>query len=388
MVNFLVKHFIPSHEQVNDASVRTKYGVLVGVTGIILNLFLFAAKLAAGILTGSISVWADALNNLSDAGSSIVTLIGFRMAGQPADAEHPFGHGRIEYISGLIVSIIIVVMGVELAKSSIDKILNPEAVAVSAVSIIILLGSILVKLWMCYFNRKIAKTINSIAMKASSVDSLTDAVATSAVILGIVISYFSGLLLDGWIGILVSAFIVYNGFRTAADSLSPLLGKAPDPEFVRQIEQTVLSYNEISGIHDLIIHDYGPGRYLVSLHAEVSGKQDILVIHDAIDCIEQELYEKFNCDVTIHMDPVAVNDPEILAIKNQVTAIVKGIDEKLSIHDFRMVKGPTHSNLIFDLVIPYKYKLSDVQIMHLIRTEVRKLDKGYYTIIKIDHAYL
>lgn len=387
MIDFLVRTFVRDSERTNDPAVRGRYGVLAGGMGIFLNLCLFAAKFLAGVLTASIAVTADAFNNLSDAGSSVVTLVGFKMAEMPADKEHPFGHGRLEYLSGLAISVAILVVGLELGRNSVVKILHPAMVQFGLLPMAILLVSVLVKLWMAYFNRKLGRRIGSAAMMATSADSLTDAVATTAVLIGMVIGHLFGLQIDGYIGVLVALFILYSGFTTARDSLSPLLGQAPDKEFVHSIGETVLAHREVVGIHDLIVHDYGPGRCIISLHAEVPSNRDILEMHDLIDRIEMELREKFQCDVTIHMDPIVMDDDEIRILRGRVVELVKDIDPALTIHDFRMVVGPTHTNLIFDILTPYRFRLTDAELAEAVREGVKKLDERYFAVIQVDKAY-
>lgn len=387
MINFLVRVFVRDSARTNDPVVRGRYGVLAGGMGIFLNLCLFAAKFIAGMLTASIAVTADAFNNLSDAGSSLVTLVGFKMAEMPADKEHPFGHGRLEYLSGLAISVAILVVGLELGRGSVLKIMHPETVRLGAASIAILAVSVLVKLWMAYFNRTLGRRIGSAAMKATSMDSLTDAVATTAVLVGMVVGHLSGLLIDGYIGVLVAVFILYSGFTTARDSLSPLLGQAPDRDFVKSIESCVLSHPEVQGIHDLIVHDYGPGRRIISFHAEVPCDRNILETHDLIDRIEMELRSKYECDVTVHMDPIVTDDEEIESLRARVVDMVKGIDPALSIHDFRMVEGPTHTNLIFDVLTPYRFRLSDAELADAVRDGVKKLDERFFAVIQVDKAY-
>ncbi len=388
MLDQLLRRFIKDMGQVQDPKVRERYGTFAGGVGIFLNLCLAAAKLLAGIISGSIAVTADAFNNLSDAGSSVVTIVGFRMAASPSDREHPFGHGRIEYLAGLAISVAILLVGVELLKSSVEKILHPEEVAFSLLSVGILAGSILVKLWMSWFNRTLARRIDSSAMRAVSVDSLTDAVATTAVLVSTIVGHLSGLKLDGWTGLLVAGFILYSGFNTAKDSLSPLLGEAPDPELVQEIEQTVLDHPPVVGIHDLIVHDYGPGRRMVSLHAEVPSKGNILELHDVIDHIEMELQSKYGCEATIHMDPVEVDDPEVQRLKEQVTALVSDIDPELGIHDFRIVQGPTHTNLIFDVTVPYRFRLPDAVVARTIREKVRQMEGNYFAVVRVEHSMI
>ena len=384
MVNFLIRLFIPDSQKINDPVVRGRYGILAGGMGILLNLCLFFSKFFAGFFTGSIAITADAFNNLSDAGSSVVTLAGFKMASMPADREHPFGHGRLEYLSGLAISAAILLVGLELGKSSVEKIIHPEAVRMGILPMVILICSILVKLWMAYFNRSLGKRISSSAMMATAADSLTDAAATSAVLVGMAVGHLSGRLIDGYIGLLVAAFILYSGFTTARDSLSPLLGQAPDKEFVASIQQAAMAHPEILGIHDLIVHDYGPGRRIISFHAEVPSNRDILETHDVIDHLEMELRERFQCDVTVHMDPIVIDNAVINALRSQVTKVVKGIDPHLTIHDFRMVDGPTHANLIFDVMAPYQFRMSDSELIETVQQKIKALDPRYFAVVQID----
>ncbi|MGI5958648.1 MAG: cation diffusion facilitator family transporter [Massiliimalia sp.] len=388
MTEFLVRRFIKNYDCVENQEVRQKYGILGGVVGICCNLILFLAKLLAGVITSSISVMADAFNNLSDAGSSIVTVVGFKMAGMPADDQHPFGHGRIEYISGLIVSMVIILMGFELGKSSVEKILHPDEPAFHLFSLVILLFSIALKLWMGLFNRNLGMRIDSAAMKAAAMDSISDVAATSAVALGMVISKFSGVNLDGYIGILVALFILYTGLNTARDTLNPLLGQAPDEELVEKIKDEVLSYEGIMGIHDLIIHNYGPGRIIVSLHAEVPCDVDIIKIHDTIDNIERDMRAKFDCEAVIHMDPIVTDDEYSNSVKKKIGVLVKLIDPSLAIHDFRMVEGPSHTNLIFDVVVPHRFRLTDEQVVASITNAVKALDETFEVVIHVDKGYL
>ena len=318
MVTLLAKLFIRDHENVTDSGVRQAYGILCGIVGICFNLILFTTKALAGLFSHSIAITADAFNNLSDAG--------FRMAGQKPDSDHPFGHGRIEYISGLLVSILIVLMGFELVKSSVSKIFHPEAPDYSPVIIGILVFSILVKCYMALYNRRIGTRISSVAMKATAIDSLSDMVATTVVLIGTIVSATSGIIIDGYCGVLVGMFILYSGFVAAKDTISPLLGQPPEPEFVKQINDIVLSYDDVTGIHDLIVHNYGPGRTLISLHAEVPADGNILTLHDTIDTIEHELRSKLNCNAVIHMDPVSTNDPETLSLKAEINTYLDQID--------------------------------------------------------------
>ena len=388
MTDFLVRHLVRDHENVQDPAVRERYGVMSGGVGIFLNLLLSLGKFFAGVLTGSIAVTADAFNNLSDAGSSVVTLVGFKLAGQKADDGHPFGHGRIEYLAGLLVSLLILMVGVELGKTSIEKIIRPEEVAFSLVTVIILICSILVKLWMCLFNRKLGRRINSAAMEATATDSLSDVVATSAVLAGTLIGHFAQVSIDGWIGVVVAIFILRAGWGAAKDTLNPLLGTAPEPELVKAIQQLVLSHEQVVGMHDLVIHDYGPGRRMCSFHAEVPEDKDIMDAHDAIDHIEREIQEKFGIETTVHMDPIATGDSEVARLREQVAELVREIDPDMSIHDFRLTRGPQHSNLIFDVVVPHRCRLTDEEVRQRITDTVRRVVPGCYVVLQLDRSYV
>ena len=388
MADFLVRHFVRDYQQVQDPAVRERYGVLSGGVGIFLNLLLSLGKFFAGVVTGSIAVTADAFNNLSDAGSSVVTLVGFKLAGQKADDGHPFGHGRIEYLAGLLVSLLILMVGVELGKTSIEKIIQPEEVAFSILSVGILVCSILIKLWMSLFNRKLGKRIHSAAMQATATDSLSDVVATSAVLAGTLIGHFAHVSIDGWIGVVVAVFILRAGWGAAKDTLNPLLGTAPDPELVKAIQQLVLSHEQVVGMHDLVIHDYGPGRRMCSFHAEVPEGDDIMEAHDAIDHIEREIQEKFGIETTAHMDPIATGDSEVARLREQVSELVREIDPDMSIHDFRLTRGPRHSNLIFDVVVPHRCRLSDEEIRRRITEAAEQVVPGCYVVLQLDRSYV
>lgn len=388
MITFLASLFIKDRRNYDSPAVRQAYGVLSGAVGIGLNILLFLGKWIAGTLSGSIAITADAFNNLSDAGSSIITLIGFRLSGQAPDPEHPFGHGRMEYISGLLVSVAILVMGFELIWSSFGKLRDPETIESSALVLGILLASILVKVYMFYYNRSLSKKLDSAAMKATSVDSLSDTVATTLVLIATVISKYTGLILDGWFGILVGIFIVYTGGSTLKETIDLLIGQPPKKEFIDEIREIVLGHSLVYGVHDLIVHDYGPGRRMISLHAEVAVDGDIQDIHEQIDHIEHELQEKLNCSATIHMDPIVTDDKEVLEMKAKVEAMVQSLDEAFSMHDFRMVKGPTRTNLIFDVEVPRKTSLTDNEIMNRLKEQVHGLPGSkYFAVIQIDHEY-
>ncbi len=387
MIKLLLKTFVKDYENTSSESVRKAYGTFAGTTGIILNILLFCAKLIAGVITGAISVIADAFNNLSDAGSSIITLIGFKLACKKGDKDHPFGHGRMEYITGLIVSFIIILVGVELLKSSVDKIICPEPVSIGIVPVVILVLSVLVKLFMAVFNTALGNRINSAALKAVATDSLSDVCATSAVIVGLIIGAFTGFNPDGYIGLVVAGFIIFSGIKAAKETLSPLLGTAPDPEFVAEIRDTVCSHSEIIGIHDMIIHDYGPGRSMVSLHAEVPSDSNIMEIHDTIDLIEIEIKAKFNCECTIHMDPIAADDEFANDLRQKLSVILGDIDKRLSFHDFRYVTGPTHTNLIFDVVAPFDLKMCDEELCEVLKSKIHDINESYFAVIQVDKDY-
>ncbi|MBR5471802.1 MAG: cation transporter [Oscillibacter sp.] len=386
MISLLAKWLIKP-ENGNETSVRKAYGVLCGAVGIVLNVLLFALKFFAGLLSGSIAITADAFNNLSDAGSSFVTLLGFQLAGQKPDSDHPFGHGRIEYLSGLVVSMLILLMGFELAKSSVSKILHPGPVESGAVVIVILCASILVKLYMSFYNRRIGRKINSSAMLATAADSLSDTVSTAAVLAATLIGRFTSLQIDGWAGIAVAVFIFISGLKAAKETIDPLLGTPPTPEFVADIRDIVMKHSGIEGIHDLIVHDYGPGRCMISLHAEVSSAGNVVDLHDQIDHIEKELQESLGCHAVIHMDPLAVDDALTAETRQKVAALIHCIDEAINIHDFRMVIGPTHTNVIFDAVVPFGFRLSDEEVEEKIKTIVRTLDGNYFAVVSVERSY-
>ncbi len=388
MITFMASLFIKDSKNYKEPSVRQAYGVLSGAVGIGLNILLFFGKWLAGTISGSIAITADAFNNLSDAGSSIITLIGFRLSGQEPDPEHPFGHGRMEYISGLLVSVAILVMGFELIWSSIGKLRSPEPIESSALVFGILIASILVKLYMFFYNHSLSKKIESAAMKATSVDSLSDTVATTLVLIATLISKYTGLLLDGWFGILVGLFILYTGGSTLKETIDLLLGQPPKQEFIDEVKEIVLGHSMVHGVHDLIVHDYGPGRVMISLHAEVDVNGDIQDIHEQIDHIEHELQEKLHCSATIHMDPIVTDDKEVLAMKAKVEEMVHFLDESFSMHDFRMVKGSTRTNLIFDVEVPRKTSYTDNEIVNWLKERIHELPGSkYFAVIQIDHEY-
>lgn len=386
MIRILEKLFV-GKKQGNDR--RQAYGVLCGVVGILLNICLFTGKFLAGVISNSIAITADAFNNLSDAGSSLVTLIGFRLAGAKPDPEHPFGHGRIEYLTGLVISAAILIMAFELIKDSVDKILHPQETVFSVLALVILAISILVKLYMAYYNTAVAKKIDSAAMRATATDSLSDACATTVVLVAALISKLAGIHIDGWCGALVGVFIFIAGIKAAKETLDPLLGQPPEKEFVEAIEALVKQEPVVRGVHDLVVHDYGPGRLMISLHAEVPAEGDILAMHDVIDNLEKRLEHELHCDAVIHMDPVVTNNPEIDRLKEQEKAILSEIDQTISMHDFRVVMGPTHTNIIFDVVLPYQYRMSDDELVTLLKQKTKeKLGEQYFLVVKVDKAYI
>ncbi len=371
-----------------DDKVRRSYGVLCGILGIFLNVLLCTVKFTAGVLSGSIAVTADAFNNLSDAASSAVTMIGFKMAGSEPDSEHPFGHGRIEYISGLVVSIIIILMAWELLKESIERITSPSDVVFDNVVIIILIISILVKVYMAVYNFSIGKLIDSAAMKATGIDSSSDVVVTALVLVFGIVLRLTGIRLDGYGGMIVALFVFWAGIRAIKETVSPLLGKAPDPEIITAIYEIVMSDEHkelgIVGMHDLIVHDYGPGRVIISLDVEVSCNGDIMELHDIIDDIENDISERFGCYVTIHMDPVLLNDPDTERMKAIVESIISSMDEGLSFHDFRLSDDDRGTKLYFDVVIPYDYHMKDDEVKEHITRELKKINPGYECVIYTD----
>lgn len=382
----LCRRFIKDSANTEDPKVRLAYGRLAGIVGIVCNLLLCGFKLLAGILAGSLAMIADAFNNLSDAGSAIVTLIGFKLAGAPADEDHPFGHGRMEYLSAMGVAVLIILAGFELATSAFDKILHPAASEFSLISVIILAVSIGVKLWMAFFNRRIGKKIRSDALCAAGVDSRNDVICTGVVLLSSILGIWLPVSIDGYVGMAVALFVIWSGFTVIKDTVSPLLGQAPDPELVQNIQQTVLSYDGVVGIHDLIVHDYGPGRIIVSLHAEVPEDQPISKSHDVIDNIEMELQERFNILSCIHMDPVDTDNPETLRLKAEVIRLMNEVDESLTLHDFRVVSGDTHTNLLFDLVVPHGYD-NRQQVAARLREAIHAYDPKLFAVIKVETSY-
>ena len=394
MLKFLAKLFIKTPREYDDPATRRAYGVLCGAVGILLNILLFAGKFIAGSLAKSVAVTADAFNNLADAGSSVITMIGFRLAGQKPDKEHHFGHGRFEYIAGLLVSAAIILMGVELLKTSVEKISAPQAVEFSVLTAVILVFSVAVKIYMAVYNGSLGKKLASPALAAAAKDSLSDSIATAVVLVSSAVGHFLRINIDGWCGAAVAVFVLRAGIMSVRDTLAPLLGTEPDPEFVKRINDIVLSYPEISAIHDLIIHDYGPGRQIISLHAEMPTESgsDIFKLHDIVDNAERRLRQELGCDATIHLDPVAAEDEQTQMLHERMEAALFEINSGLTMHDFRIVPGPTHTNLIFDVVVPYDNKMPQAEILEKIEYAAAELPSGknggkYYAVVRFDRPF-
>lgn len=388
MITLLARLFIRDRDKVADAGVRRAYGMLCSLTGIGLNILLFLGKYLAGRLSGSIAMTADAFNNLSDAGSSVITLLGFRMAAKKPDPGHPFGHGRIEYLSGVAVSLIIIVVGVQLGLESIDKIMSPEPVDAGLVPMLVLVASICVKGYMFAYNRGIGRKINSPGMSATALDSLSDCIATGVVLISMLLARFADVNVDGWGGAAVAIFIIFSGFKAAKETLSPLLGNPPDPQLVRDITDIVMSHPEVLNVHDLIVHDYGPGRLMISLHAEVPGDGDIYALHDAIDTAEYELQQKLGCSAVIHMDPVSPDGTKTAHMREELAEAAKAIDPRLTIHDFRIVDGPTHTNVIFDAVLPNDSSVTEDDAKAQLETIVHSLWQNSHPKVHIDRPFV
>lgn len=387
MHTILVKLFIRDSENTRNPQVRTAYGTLGSVAGIVTNILLAILKYVAGMLSGSISVTADAINNLSDAGASIISLVGVKLSAKPADKGHPYGHGRVEYISALAVAFLVLLMGIELFKSSVDKITNPVPVKFSIVSLCILVFSIFAKLWLGFFNKKLGKKINSAPMMAVMKDCFSDCLATSVAAIAIIVSAFSDINIDGYLGIIVACFIFIAGFNILKETMADLLGKPAEKEFVDEITNKILSYDKIVGVHDMIIHDYGPGRKFASAHAEVPSNENIMEIHDVIDLIERDILNEFGMIISIHMDPIIVDDEKINALRQMTSSLVVEMCEEMSIHDFRVVDGPTHTNLIFDLIVPHKYHMNNDEVRSEIENKLSKIDERYFAVITVEHSF-
>ncbi|HPF19471.1 MAG TPA: cation diffusion facilitator family transporter [Bacillota bacterium] len=387
MKDFLIRHFVTDYENTKDPKVREDYGKLAGIVGIFSNLILCGFKIGTGLVFNSISIVADGINNLSDASASLVTLIGFRMSGKKADAEHPYGHGRIEYLTGLMISVMILVIGVQLLRSSIEKTMNPEALRFSWITVAVLVIAIAVKFWQTRFNMSVGNTIDSATLKATGTDSRNDVLATTAVLLAIGLEKLSGYPLDGPVGILVALFILYSGWMLINETVSPLLGKAPDPETVRALKEQIEAYDGVIATHDLILHDYGPGRVFGSVHVEVDASVDIQESHDMVDNIEREVYKYMGVLLTIHMDPMDLSDPLTLKVRQQLDEICARTEEILEIHDVRVVSGITHHNVIFDVMIPRSCKKTEAFLRERITEELQSYDPKYRTVITVDRSY-
>jgi len=388
MLKLIIKLFIKNSEKIKDSKVRERYGTVISGYGIFLNCLLFLLKFIAGVLSASIAMTADAFNNLSDAGSSLISVIGFKFAGKKPDPEHPFGHGRIEYLAGLLVSCVIVIMGYELITDSFKKIINPEDIIFSPLSVAILLAGILVKLYMSLYLKKYGTLIESAVLTATATDALSDTISTGAVLVSTLLFYFFGLRLDGYCGLLVGLLIVIAGIKSAKETISPLLGEPPTKEFIAKVEEIVTGYDEVLGMHDLMVHNYGPGRLIISLHAEVPDNGNINELHDVIDNAEMRLSKELNCVAVIHMDPVAVGDPLTDSLKELVKETVKSINDKMTIHDFRVVTGPTHTNMIFDVLVPFNCELGDEEVKKVISEKVKENNKTLNSVITIDRDYV
>lgn len=386
MTQFIIRHFIPDADNVRDAQVRERYGVVSGIVGIFCNVFLFAIKLVIGLITGSISIAADAVNNLSDGLSSLISVVGFKLAGKAPDSKHPFGYGRTEYLAGLAVAFLIGMVGVEFAKTSIDHILHPSAVLFSPVLLVILALSMLVKLWMGAFNRNLGNRIDSTVLRAAMQDSINDVITTSVVIIGMIASQFTSIPVDGYIGLIVAVFILWSGIGIARDTLSPLIGQAADPDIVQSIEDIVLSFDGIIGVHDLIVHNYGAGKSLASLHVEVPDSANFVAIHEVVDEAEKAVWQQTGVFLVIHMDPVSVDDEHIQQLRDMTLSAIVKIDNRLTMHDFRVVDGDRQINLIFDIVAPFEYQgEKQQQLLKEIRRALRARDRRFHAVITVDH---
>ncbi len=387
MTDFLIRKFIKNYENVQDTEVRGAYGKFSGAVGIVCNGVLCVGKMLAGLISGSVSITADAVNNLSDASSSVISLLGFKLAGRPADREHPYGHGRYEYLSGLMVALLIMVIGVELLKSSVDKILHPAPVEFSWLSMGVLIFSILLKTWMMFFNNKMGRKINSGTLFATAADSRNDVITTSVVLVAALISKYTSLELDGYMGAAVALFILYSGFGLVRDTLDPILGRAPEPETVEAIRKKIMSYDGVLGTHDLMVHDYGPGRQFASVHVEMAAETDAIESHDIIDNIERDFMKNDGINMLVHYDPISTRDSETGEMREWISEHIKSIDKRLTIHDLRLVKGRTHTNVIFDCVAPLDLKIDEDELKDRIGAIIADSYPNYYSVITVDRSY-
>ncbi len=385
LTGLLIKIFMKNYEDESKFKIRERYGKFASIVGIASNFLLFFIKITVGIIFNSVSITADAINNLSDSGSALVTLVGFKISGKPADSKHPYGHARMEYIAGLIVSFIVLFLGFQMGKASIEKILHPQESNFSVIALVMLMISILIKLWQYLFYCKIGKTIDSITLLATSIDSRNDIIATSAVFVAVILTRLTGFDLDGYMGLVVAVLITITAINLVKETVSPLLGNAPSKELVDNINEKILSYDGIIGLHDLIVHNYGVARCFATVHCEVCAEQDIMISHDIIDNIERDFLREYSINLVIHLDPVVTNDLKTNELKVLINDIVNKISDKISMHDFRVVWGISHSNLIFDIVAPFDFDLSDCELIKCISEEISKIDKKYNSIITIDH---
>lgn len=388
MTELLLKAFVKNYKETDDPKVREACGKFAGIVGIVSNIILCLMKVIVGMFAGSIAIIADGINNLADASSSVITFIGFKLSSLPEDKEHPYGHARYEYLTGLLVSVLIIVVGVQLLRSSFDKVLNPEETVFSLVTVLVLVIAIVMKVWQAVFNIGLGKRINSMTLIATGTDSRNDVISTTVVLIALIITKITGFQLDGIMGCAVALFIIWSGITLVRDTVSPLLGEAPDEELVREIERRTWKFEGVLGIHDLIVHNYGPGKVFASMHVEIDARGDMMEAHDMIDNIERSISEALKIHLVIHMDPVITNDPELNHLKEVVTNVAALIPGVTNIHDFRMVKGPTHTNVIFDAIVCDNCKLDEDEIKNIIETELRKENPDYFVVITFDKAYV
>ncbi|MGN1412800.1 MAG: cation diffusion facilitator family transporter [Anaerovoracaceae bacterium] len=388
MGTFLFRHFIKNYEDVKDPQVRDGYGKLAGVVGIISNVVLCLMKVAVGLIAGSIAIVADGINNLADSASSVITLVGFKLAAMPEDEEHPYGHARYEYLSSLAVSVIIILVGFELGKSSLDKILHPTPLDFSWTIVLVLVIAIAIKVWQALFNVSAGKRIDSMALIATGADSRNDVISTSAVLISLLIGYFFNVMIDGYMGAAVALFIIWSGISLVRETISPLLGEAPDGELVKQIEEITMSYDGALGIHDLVVHNYGPGKIFASLHIEVDASEDVMVSHDLIDNIEHRLQKDLNINITVHMDPVKTDDPNRAPLSELIRDTISVLPGVLSFHDLRFVAGPTHTNVIFDIVINHDCKMSEAELQKIFNDRIQAYNPTFFAVIDVDKNYV
>ena len=387
MTKLLIKLFVKSND-VKDLKVRNKYAMLSSITGIIVNILLSIFKFIVGLISNSMSIISDAVNNITDAGSSVVSMIGFKLSQKEIDKDHPWGHGRMEYVAAFIVDVLIIIVGYQLLQTSIGKIIHPEMPSITNVTIILLVVAILVKLWLFVFYRKIANTIDSAAIRGTAYDSISDTISTLAVLISAIVAKLANVSIDGYISILVSMFILFTGCKALKETIDLLLGEKPDEEFVKEIEEFTKNYELVSGIHDIMVHDYGPGRKIVSFHAEVPSDCDIMKAHDIIDEMEQDIYKKFNCITTIHMDPIVTDDEEINQMRELVEKQVSDMNKEYSIHDFRMTDGGEHINLIFDLVVPRDSKIDIKEVQKEAQERLHNINNKINAVIKVEYSYV